>query len=252
MRRIRKIKDNERFMFGEIHQFKRLITEVYPSGIISIVCDTFDYWKVLTDILPKLRPYILNREGKVVIRPDSSPKTPLEIICGDPEAEGAEKKGSLECLWETFGGHINSKGFRELDPHIGLIYGESISVDLQDKILSKMKEMGFASNNIVFGIGSYSFQYVSRDTYGFAIKSTYGEIDGKPVEIFKDPKTDNGEKKSLKGLVQVYKEGNEFKVKDQCSWDEERDGELKTVFRDGQLIRETSLNNIRERIDSNV
>lgn len=237
---------------SEIETFRRLM-KLYPTGILSIVSDTWDYWNVLTHLLPTLKNEIIAREGKVVIRPDSSPKTPLEIICGDPEGKiEAERKGSIQSLWELFGGKVNSKGYKELDPHIGLIYGESISVPLQDKILQTLKEQGFASNNIVLGIGSYSFQYMSRDSYNFAIKSTYGENNGEPVEIFKAPKTDSGMKNSLKGLVQVKHINDEYLVKDQCTWIEEQDSDLRPVFRNGELLQKFSLSEIRSRVESQL
>lgn len=236
----------------EIETFRRLM-KIYPDGILSIVSDTWDYFNVLTNILPILKNEICSRNGKIVIRPDSSPKTPLEIICGDPESNNeSEKKGSIQLLWELFGGRVNSKGYKELDSHIGLIYGESISIPLQEKILETLKRQGFASNNIVFGIGSYSFQYVTRDTYNFAIKSTYGEIENRPVEIYKNPKTDSGTKKSLKGLIQVKKVDNTYQVKDQCTWEEEQDSDLQTVFLNGKLVRETSLKEIRNLVESQL
>src|SRR5690606_4738103 len=54
----------------EYEAFKRLITEVYPNGFVSIVSDTYDFWKNIGEVLPKLKQEIMNREGKVVIRPD--------------------------------------------------------------------------------------------------------------------------------------------------------------------------------------
>lgn len=188
---------------SELETYRRLITDIYPMGVVSIVSDTYDFWKVITEYLPELKDDILAREGKVVIRPDSSKKTPVEIIVGDPEApEGSpEYKGLVECLYEIFGGKVNQKGYKELDEHIGCIYGDSITPQFQKLILKGLAEKGFASSNVVLGIGSYTYQYVTRDTEGFAIKATYVEIDGEPREIFKDPKTDSGIKKSAKGLV---------------------------------------------------
>ena len=101
------------------------------------------------------------------------------------------QKGSVETLWEIFGGTINKKGYKVLDEHVGLIYGDSITPDRADEILDKLEKKGFASNNIIFGIGSYTFNFSTRDTLGFAMKATYGEINGKGIKIFKDPKTDS-------------------------------------------------------------
>lgn len=233
---------------NEIETFKRLITELYPAGIVSIVSDTWDFWQVITEYLPTLKAAILARDGKVVIRPDSG--DPVKIIVGDPEAEpgSPEFKGAIECIWETFGGTITDKGYKLLDGHIGLIYGDSITLQRQQAILEGLKAKGFASFNVVLGIGSYTYEYVTRDTYGFAMKATYGEVNGEARNIFKDPKTDDGTKKSAKGLLSVTEENGQLVLKDECSWEEEKQGLLQPVFENGKLLNEQSLSTIRERI----
>jgi nicotinamide phosphoribosyltransferase len=237
----------------EIETFKRLITETYPNGIVSIVSDTWDFWKVITAYLPELKKEILSREGKVVIRPDSG--DPVKIICGDTTAPAgsSEYKGALECLWEIFGGTISETGYKILNGHIGLIYGDSITLERCEEICQQLKEKGFASTNVVFGIGSYTYQYVTRDTFGFAMKATYGEVNGQGREIFKNPKTDDGTKKSAKGLIRIN--GNEEEIHsmtDQVSPEEEQNGMLKTVYKNGELITETALNEIRTRLQSQL
>jgi nicotinamide phosphoribosyltransferase len=106
---------------------------------------------------------------------------------------------------------------------------------------------------MVFGIGSYTYQYVTRDTLGFAMKATYGEVAGEPKEIFKDPITDGGVKKSAKGLLSIEKDAQGKLVLLECvdSYDESR-GELKTVFINGLVSKETSLNEIRTKIDQSL
>ena len=206
---------------GEHETFKRLITEVYPNGIVSIVSDTWDLWKVLTEYLPNLKQEVLARDGKVVVRPDSG--DPVDIICGNPKGKTIEEsKGVIELLWETFGGITNEKGYKELDSHIGAIYGDSITLDRATQICERLKEKGFASTNVVLGIGSFTYQYNTRDTFGFAMKATYGEVAGKGREIYKDPITDDGTKKSAKGLIKIIKENEEYKLIDQVSWEEEK------------------------------
>jgi len=231
----------------ELGTFRRLICDVYPEGIVSIVSDTWDLWKVLTDYLPKLRMEIQKRDGKVVIRPDSG--DPVYIICGNPNGKNEnEKKGVVELLWETFGGSINDKGYKELIPQIGAIYGDSITIERAKQICEKLKAKGFASTNVVLGIGSYTYQYNTRDTFGFAMKATYGEVDGKGREIFKDPITDDGTKKSAKGLMRIDIVNGTYKLIDQVDWENEKRGELKEVFRDGKLLKNITLEEIRQRI----
>lgn len=235
---------------GELETFKRLICEIYPQGIVSIVSDTWDLWKVLTEYLPVLKNEIISRDGKVVIRPDSG--DPVDIICGNPIGKNeAERKGVIELLWDVFGGTTNEKGYKELIPQVGAIYGDSITVERATNICERLKLKGFASTNIVLGIGSYTYQYNTRDTFGFAMKATYGEVNGEGREIFKDPITDDGTKKSAKGLMKIEKENSEYILKDQVSWDEEKQGELIEIFRDGQLVKEYSLVEIRENIKLN-
>lgn len=233
---------------GEFETFQRLITEVYPSGIVSIVSDTWDLWQVLTDYLPRLKEIILSRNGKVVIRPDSG--DPVDIICGNAHGKDEnERKGVIELLWDVFGGTVNVKGYKELPSQIGAIYGDSINLERATQICERLKLKGFASTNVVLGIGSFTYQYNTRDTFGFAMKATYGEVNGEGRAIFKDPITDDGTKKSAKGLLQVYKDANgQYQLKDQCTWEEERLGELKEVFRDGKLLVNQSLAEIRARL----
>lgn len=233
---------------NEIATFERLIEKIYPSGIVSIVSDTWDFWKVITEFLPELKSKILARNGKVVIRPDSG--DPVKIIIGDKDATpgSPEYKGAIECMWEVFGGTITDKGYKLLDSHIGLIYGDSITLQRQKEILSGLQEKGFASFNVVLGIGSYTYEYVTRDTYGFAMKATYGEVNGEGRNIFKDPKTDDGTKRSAKGLMQVTEKDGVLIMKDQCTWEEEKQGLLQTVFENGKIMNEQSLDEIRKRI----
>lgn len=232
---------------GEYDTFKRLICEVYPKGIVSIVADTWDLWKVLTDYLPRLKDEIISREGKVVIRPDSG--DPVDIICGNPNGKTEEeKKGVIELIWDVFGGTTNSKGYKELVPQIGAIYGDSITVARATQICERLKAKGFASTNVVLGIGSFTYQYNTRDTFGFAMKATYGEVNGEGRAIFKDPITDDGTKKSAKGLMKIDLVDGVYQLTDNVSWEEERKGELKEVFRDGKLLIDHSLTEIRNNV----
>jgi len=277
----------------EIETFRRLM-KLYPEGILSVVSDTWNLWDVLTKYLPELKEEILARDGKLVIRPDSG--DPVNIICGKKVFEhggelcvenkvshfpgletvkadlnSPEVKGVIELLWDTFGGTINEQGYKVLDSHIGAIYGDSITTDRAIQICERLKAKGFASTNVVFGIGSYTYQYNTRDTFGFAMKATYGEITHKNVgrglhesttvearEIFKDPITDDGTKKSKKGLLSVINKYSEefpegkITVFDQRDWKGESAGLLTTVFKDGKLVKETTLDEIRERLNSTL
>lgn len=237
----------------EIETFRRLI-KTYPSGVLSIVSDTWDFWNVITNTARELKEDIISRRpdsfglAKVVFRPDSG--DPVKIICGDKEAEvgSPEYKGAVECLAEIFGTTTNSKGFKTLNQRVGLIYGDSITHERADSILKQLMEKGFASDNIVFGIGSYTFQYTTRDTLGFAMKATYVEIGGEGVAIFKEPKTDDGTKKSAKGLLKVNNVDGKYVLENNVSIEDERTGCLQTVFRNGFITKIECFKEIRKRL----
>jgi len=229
----------------EFQTFKRLITEVYPNGIVSIVSDTWDYWKVITEYLPRLKDIIMAREGTVTIRPDSG--DPVKIIVGDPDAPvgSPEYKGSIECLWEIFGGVVNDDGYKMLDSHINLIYGDSITRQRCREICAGLEARGFVPS-MILGIGSYTYQYVTRDTFGFAMKATFGVVNGVEKLLFKDPKTDSGMKKSHKGLLAVFRDENgDLYCKQEATWEDVMNCEFVEVFCDSQMGREYTLAEVR-------
>lgn len=243
----------------EKEYFKYVLTEVYPdSPFVSIVSDTRDYEDVVTNVIPSLKDIILGRPGRLVVRPDSG--EPVDIIAGilptDPLYKGASefyRMGTYEYLWNIFGGEINEEGFKVLNPHIGIIYGDSITLARQKEIYRRLEEKGFAATNLVLGVGSYTYQYVSRDTLGYALKTTAVKIDGVWKAVFKDPKTygQGMNKKSLKGFVRVDRVKGEL-VTTQEVTSEEEGGLLTTIFEDGKLIREYTLEEIRQRINNEI
>lgn len=290
---------------SEIETFRRLITQTYPSGIVSIVSDTWDYWQVLSDYTVKLKAEILARkpndlgQAKVVFRPDSG--DPVRILAGytwyeveDAHNQGelryelkrlfaattknveavkdkktgkyfridwavggsdarynlvelqeCEVKGSVEVLWDIFGGTETALGYKVLNERVGLIYGDSITLARAQEILERLAAKGFASSNVVFGVGSYTYQYLSRDTFGMAMKATWGVVNGQARELSKDPKTDSGTKKSAVGLLRVEKEGDKFVLHDRQTPEQEAQGELREVFRDSRLTRIQTFAEIR-------
>lgn len=236
---------------NEIETFRRLISDVYPSGVVSIVSDTWDFWEVVTQFAATLRQEILartpdtNGNAKVVFRPDSG--DPVKIIAGDPDAEPGtpEFMGAVECLWNIFGGTETGKGYRELDSHVGLIYGDSITLPRAVAILSALEKKKFASSNIVFGIGSFTYQHVTRDSFGCAVKATFGVVNGEDRILSKAPKTDSGTKFSAAGLLRVEMENGEFVLHERQTREQEAGGLLQTVFSDGAMGRDQTLGEIR-------
>jgi nicotinamide phosphoribosyltransferase len=236
---------------NEIEYYREIIKNRKPNGIVSLVSDTWNLWNVVLNYLPELKDDIVNREGTVVVRPDSG--LPEDIICGNTNAKTEhERKGLIELLWDIFGGTVNSKGYKVLDSHIGAIYGDSITIERCREILKRLEEKGFASSNIVLGIGSYTYQHVTRDTFGFAMKATDAIINGEEKMIFKDPITDNGVKKSQRGRVAVIEKCGQIAYVD--GLDKTTINEyasmnlLEDVFIDGKLVRDEKLSDIRARL----
>lgn len=262
----------------ELETFRRLICEVYPNGIVSIVSDTWDFWQVVEDFLPKLKKEIMARDGRVVIRPDSG--DPVDIICGlrtnphfntriveghyyccyapfDIDSEYVEISegqyyGAYYMLGKIFGWNTTDTGFRYPSTKIGLLYGDSITLERQKQIYLRLEGAGMAACNLVLGVGSFTYQFKSRDSLGFAVKATACKINGELKEIFKQPKTDDGTKNSLKGLIAIYEENGTYVAKDCVSEAEEMEGALEPVFVNGSLVKDYSLSEIRERIDASI
>lgn len=242
--------------------YARKLLKDNPTGILSYVADSFDFWKFVTEGLPLLKDDIMARDGTFVIRPDSG--DPVDMLCGcggyklnnglyripnpknskqDIEITEAESKGLVQCLADIFGTTDNGS-VRLLDSHIGAIYGDSITVERQQTIYTRLIEQGLAPT-VVLGVGSYSYQYVTRDTHGSAIKCTAAFLkDGSVVDVCKDPKTDSN-KKSAKGLLHLTDGTGKIEQRDQQSISMEARGLLQPIFKNGELVKRTTLEEIR-------
>lgn len=222
---------------------RRLLTEIYPTTSFSAVLDSYDYWNVIDNILPKLRKEIMEHKGCMLMRGDSGDC--VEVVTK-----------TVFKLWDIFGGTINSKGYKVLDSHVKAIYGDSITIQRCEQIYQILMENGFACSNVALGVGSFSFQCVeedgilkpfTRDTFSSCIKATYCEIDGKPYPIFKNPK-EGGFKKSQRGCCIVYPQDDQIFFCDCCNWDKASSDPanlLQPVFKDGLMVKEQSLAEIR-------
>jgi nicotinamide phosphoribosyltransferase len=274
--------DWEKYGEAEIEVFKQLLRD-FPVGVLSIVSDTWDLWKVVVEYLSnkEVKAMVLGREGTVVIRPDSG--DPVDIVCGElvsskdyrDVVENAQLdmshpkyKGVVELLWDEYGGSTSDEGYRVLNEKIGVIYGDSITLERAEQICQRLADKNFASTNCVLGVGSFTYQFNTRDTWGFAMKATYCEAgmkvpstseesgwkwETKGIEIFKDPITDDGTKKSARGLLKVDQTKGAHGVsrpflKDQATWEEEKEGLLQVIFNNGEFENQTTLTEIRERL----
>jgi nicotinamide phosphoribosyltransferase len=226
---------------GEFDYFSNML-DLVPSGILSLVSDTYDIWRVCTDYLPRLKEKILSREGKVVIRPDSG--NPPDIICGNLEAslDSPANKGVLRLLDETFGHTVNEQGYKVLNNKIGLIYGDGMYLQRYTDTLNRMKDMGYAASNLVVGIGGILRQG-TRDTLGFALKATHVEVNGQHKDILKTPVTDVA-KHSHCGYMKVFNDNGIIKTQDRVSFEESNTGLLRSVFLDGKIIKDYTFDEV--------
>lgn len=240
----------------EITMVKRLLTEIYPHTSFSMVSDSYDYWNLVDNILPQCKKEIMEHDGCILIRGDSG--DPVEVVTE-----------TVFHLWSTFGGTVNSKGYKVLDKHIKAIYGDSITPTRAEQIYEILIKNGFACSNVSLGVGSFSMQCLesykehaniptltpyTRDTFGIAIKATYAEDkDGNAINIFKAPK-EASFKKSHKGCCVVLTGSDgEMYYEDEHTFSETygASNTLKQVFKDGKLTREFSLKEIRNRLHNN-
>ena len=253
---------------GELATFNAIL-DAYPTGIVSAVSDGYDLFKVITEVLPQLHERIMARDGKLVIRPDSG--DPVDIICGEEIGHWEEmsnigpvfitedragltpaEKGVIELLDEQFGHTVNGQGYKVLSEKIGLIYGDSITLDRAKRIFERLADKGYASTNVVLGIGSYTYQYgVSRDSLGSAVKATFAVVDGFDVNIQKDPKTGSG-KKSAKGRIVVFRNAaGELEQYDEATEAQvESESLLETVWEDGFFLKHQSFADVRAMLKS--
>lgn len=229
-----------------------LITEVQPTGVMTYVADTYDYWGVVGKILPVIKDNILERDGCFSIRPDSG--NPVEIICGKgiEKDESYENLGTLISLFLIFGGKNNKKGYRVLPPQIRMIYGDAITAEIMEKVGNWCIDKGISIENICFGIGAYTYQYVTRDTRSYAIKATdFVHEDFGDMPLYKEPKTDKA-KKSPRGAIAVVRNSQgEYDMIDGLTIQEAQiyPGNVYVLkFCDSKLFNQEDFYTIRERL----
>ena len=233
----------------EITFVKRMLTEIYPNTSFSMVSDTYDYWNMVNNIIPACKKEILAHNGKLLVRPDSGDMVSITI-------------GTIQKFWDTFGGTINEAGYKVLDPHIGLIYGDGCTLNKVTEIYETLAQLGFSATNVVFGVGAFCFHalfdpsnkftVLTRDTWGMAMKATHGVFGGQSVPIYKDPKTDQGGlKKSQKGCCAIFRHSykDEFVCIDGYDeWVPNDETLLQTVFYNGDLCNADIFQTIRARL----
>ena len=226
----------------EVKAFENMLDQ-FPTGLVACVSDSFDIIRACRDHWgTTLRDKILNRDGRLVIRPDS----------GDPVQT---LKQIFHILWDKFGGTVNKKGFKVIDPHVRVIQGDGVNYESIIEILDMMVEEGFAVENIAFGMGGALLQKVDRDTQKFAIKCSSIVINGEEVEVQKNPIEINefGDrvqsfKKSKAGKLKLILNNNgEYETIQHC---QDFTGDvLVTIFENGEILKEWTFEEVRERAE---
>jgi nicotinamide phosphoribosyltransferase len=226
----------------EVKAFENMLDQ-FTTGLVACVSDSFDIIRACRDYWgTTLREKILNRDGRLVIRPDS----------GDPKQT---LKQIFHVLWDKFGGTINDKGFKVLDPHVRVIQGDGVNYESISEILDMMIEEGFAAENIAFGMGGALLQKVDRDTQKFAIKCSSIVINGEEVNVQKNPIEINSQgervqsfKKSKTGNLKLIKdEKGQFQTIQKA--DSFEDDLLVAVFENGNLLVDYTFDEIIERAE---
>jgi len=227
----------------EVDAYRNMLKQ-YPTGLVACVSDSYNIYDACEKMWGGvLKDEVLARDGTLVIRPDSGEHT---IVL--PKL--------LNILWDRFGGVTNSKGYKVLDPHVRVIWGDGINIDTIPLILDSVMNAGFSTDNLAMGMGGCLLQAVNRDTQKFAFKCSMAVINGEEVEVFKDPVDDHG-KVSKKGrlLLSPYHgvDANGYAtyctipLKDCTGILTGTTDALVEVFRDGRILVNHKFSEIRER-----
>lgn len=216
---------------GEMDLVARLL-ENYPTGILSVVGDSYDIYRFTEEIGTRFKKQIMERDGKFVIRPDS----------GDP-VETVIKVSQV--IWAHFHGTTNEKGFNVFDPHIGILWGDGLEPATIEEILEATTAAGFCASNYVFGMGGGLLQKINRDMQRFAFKCSAQKRGGKWIDIRKNPL--DASKASKAGRFQLEHNKQGWFTTQLLGEGKADSGSnlLKTVFEDGELTKRYTLDEIR-------
>lgn len=220
----------------ETEAFRNMLTQ-FPKGLVAVVSDSFDIYSACRDKWGKeLKDLVLGRDGTLVVRPDSG--NPAEVVLK-----------VLDILGEAFGTTTNAQGFKELDPHVRVIQGDGVNFNSIGEILQNLKNNGWSAGNLAFGMGGALLQQLNRDTQKFAFKCSHIIIDSYGRDVFKDPVTDIG-KKSKSGRLSLVRGGDgSFSTVAEGTGGE---NVLRTIFWDGDLTVDDSLDTIRARAEESA
>lgn len=232
----------------EVDAYRNMLTQfAKPGAIVAVVSDSYDIFHAIREHWGKtLKDEVIASGATVVIRPDS----------GDPVAVVHE---CLELLDEAFGHTVNGKGYKVLN-HVRVIQGDGINPTSIRAILERVTSAGYATDNVAFGMGGALLQQLNRDTQKFALKCSAARVDGRWIDVWKDPVTDKG-KQSKRGRMTLlrHREYGSFRTvpvsPDAASLAEVEkpagfDDAMETVWENGRLVRDWTFDEIRARADA--
>jgi nicotinamide phosphoribosyltransferase len=220
--------------WGREHELDayRNVLEQFPDGLLACVSDSYDIFNAVGNLWgDKLKEQVIQRQGTLVIRPDSGdPEDILPIL--------------LDTLGESFGYQENSKGYKVLNDRVRLIQGDGINLNSICHILEIMTAKGWSTENIAFGMGGGLLQQLNRDTQKFAMKNSAAKVNGQWRDVYKDPVTDHG-KRSKKGILDLQA-GKTISIDASLLFATRPHSDLQVVYRDGQLMNKMTFQQIRD------
>ena len=208
----------------------RNMLQQYPEGLVAVVSDSYDIYNACEHIWGEvLKDEVLQRNGTLVVRPDSGEPKDVVLKC-------------TQILGEKIGFTINEKGYKVLNPKIRIIQGDGVNYESIGEILEHLKNHGWSADNVAFGMGGALLQKVHRDTQKFAFKCSCATVNGEDRDVYKDPATDHG-KKSKRGRLKLVKENETYITK---ALNEDGEDILQTVFENGKILREVDFQGVKE------
>jgi len=218
---------------NEVASYRNMLKHYGQEGkILACVSDSYDIYEACKKWGTELIDEVKASKAVVVIRPDSG--YPVQVV-----------SDCLTILDKYYGHTVNAKGYKVLN-NVRIIQGDGIDHAMIRGILSIMDMNGWSADNIAFGQGGALLQMVNRDTLEFAMKCSAAMINGKWVEVYKDPVT-SSMKKSKKGqLMLVTDESGKFITK-VLDYGVDIVDHLVRRYMDGKLYNQTTFNEVRAR-----
>ena len=214
------------------------LLNVYPEGMVACVSDSWDVERAVREYWgDTLREKIMQRNGTLVIRPDSG--DPVKVL-----------SKVFNIIAERFGSEVNSKGWRVFPSCVRVIQGDGVNYHSILNMVSQLTREGWSMDNWGFGMGGALLQQLNRDTQNFAIKCSSATINGRDVDVSKKPTTDPS-KASKPGRLALLSMGNgRYSTVPVPNGHEYLPGDLlETVFEDGDIKLTYNLGEIRRRAD---